>query len=176
MIPTPTHGTLPSGHSTEAFIVARTLWKLLRLSNAPQYTGGAEPAAFGDMLMRQAARIAINRTVAGVHFPVDSAAGAVLGLTLADYVANRCTFETGQSCANTLTNTSFVGKNFNAGDDFNWHLMYDPADDETTAKLPITGPEWMETTTRDASTAQTDSPALQWLWTKAAKEWNDVEE
>jgi hypothetical protein len=99
-----------------------------------------------------------------------------LGLTLADYVANRCTFETGQAGANTTTSATFVGKNFSGGDDFNWHLIYDPADDETSAKVPATGPEWMETITRDAPATQTDSPALQWLWTKAAKEWNDVEE
>ena len=36
------------------------------------------------MLMRQAARIADNRVVAGVHYPADSIAGAALGLTIAE--------------------------------------------------------------------------------------------
>ena len=36
-------------------------------------------------LMRLASRVAINRTVAGVHFPVDSAAGCFLGLALGEY-------------------------------------------------------------------------------------------
>ena len=39
--------------------------------------------------MNQAARIAINRTVAGVHFPVDSMAGQLLGLTVAEYFIKR---------------------------------------------------------------------------------------
>jgi hypothetical protein len=39
---------------------------------------------------RLAARIAINRTVAGLHYPIDSAAGAVLGTTLGDYLVARC--------------------------------------------------------------------------------------
>lgn len=43
-----------------------------------------------DQLMAHAARIAINRTVADVHFPVDSAAGAVLGLALGKYFVSRC--------------------------------------------------------------------------------------
>ena len=43
-----------------------------------------------DQLQRLAARIAINRTIAGVHFPVDSAAGRVLGHTLGSYFIHRC--------------------------------------------------------------------------------------
>jgi hypothetical protein len=35
---------------------------------------------------RLAARVAINRTVAGMHYPVDSGAGAVLGLALAEHL------------------------------------------------------------------------------------------
>src|SRR3546814_18772370 len=53
--------------------------------------------AWGEQLMRLAARIAINRTVAGLHFPVDSAAGALLGLTLGRYLAARCAGEIGRA-------------------------------------------------------------------------------
>ena len=82
MIDTPPHGTLPSGHATEAFMLASLL----------SHVAGEDPmTALADHAprFRLAARIAINRTVAGVHFPVDSAAGAVLGLALADHLAAR---------------------------------------------------------------------------------------
>ena len=36
-------------------------------------------------LARLAARISVNRVIAGVHFPIDLAAGLVLGLTVGRY-------------------------------------------------------------------------------------------
>lgn len=80
MIPTPGHASWPSGHGTEAFAVAALLQALL-----PQ------GASYREQLERQAARIAVNRTVAGLHYPVDTAVGRLLGAALADLFVARCT-------------------------------------------------------------------------------------
>ncbi|GAB5446773.1 phosphatase PAP2 family protein [Gymnodinialimonas sp.] len=79
MIQTPGHGALPSGHATEAFLVATILRDL---SQCAQH----RPHLAENQLLRHAARVAQNRTAAGVHFPVDSAAGATLGVSLAGYI------------------------------------------------------------------------------------------
>ncbi len=60
--------------------MAMVLIELLRASPNPAY----DWEMYAVQLLRQAARVAVNRQVAGVHFPVDSAAGALLGLTLGD--------------------------------------------------------------------------------------------
>jgi len=101
MITTPGHGSFPSGHSTQAHAVARLLKVLLNLYPNPP-TGPDNYYTVRDQLNRQAARIAINRTVAGVHFPVDSMAGRMLGVALADYFVGRCT---GTSTTSVTTKT-----------------------------------------------------------------------
>ena len=80
MILTPTHGAFPSGHSTEAHALATVLTRL---------TGGdpVDHAIARSRRFRLATRIAINRTVAGLHYPIDSACGAVLGIALGEYLA-----------------------------------------------------------------------------------------
>ena len=84
VIQTPGHGSWPSGHATEAFAVA-TLFSALAAGGTVD--AGAEVAARAPA-MRLAARIATNRTVAGVHYPTDSMAGAVLGLGIGETVVN----------------------------------------------------------------------------------------
>ena len=168
IILTPAHGTLPSGHSTEAFTSALVLSTLLHESGSKHY----KDPSWGKQLMRQAARIAINRTVAGVHFPVDSAAGAVLGLTLGQYLVNRCTGKA------KYVPWSFDGEKYPApneedepvqfGDgDFYWDALYKVADrSQIKTDYAIPGEEVTISTDPEHQ-----SPLLKELWTKAKAEW-----
>ena len=112
MILTPGHGSLPSGHATEAHIVAYVLWNLVSPSEAIN-----KSTEWLEQLMRQAARVAINRTVAGVHFPVDSAAGQLLGLTLGEYFVHRASGQ-GDYEARQFDGTQFLGANQQSGLDW----------------------------------------------------------
>jgi hypothetical protein len=93
VIQTPGHQSWPSGHAAEAFAVATLLTGLRFLRDRPA-TAPAAPldasawVTADNMTMQIAARIADNRVVAGVHYPMDSLAGAVLGVTAAEIVLN----------------------------------------------------------------------------------------
>ena len=151
IILTPGHSSLPSGHATEAFLVAYLLRQLI-----PNIDFN-----WSEQLMRQANRIAVNRTVAGVHFPIDSAAGQTLGLTLGEYFVHRC------RAADSYTDFypwRFDGQLYLPGDDFDWRLQYDaPNDLHTDTAFAYVIPS-------EPTTAQ-PSGFLNWLWGKAAAEW-----
>ncbi|MEO1650753.1 MAG: phosphatase PAP2 family protein [Pseudomonadota bacterium] len=68
LIPPPGHPAYPSGHATQAYVVAYLLAQKI-----PSCRAG---------LLRVARRIAVNREIAGVHFPSDTAAGVQLARTL----------------------------------------------------------------------------------------------
>jgi membrane-associated phospholipid phosphatase len=151
IILTPGHGTFPSGHSTENHMIARILWELR----------GREPV-MGEQLMREAARIAVNRTVAGVHFPVDTAVGQVLGLTLGRYFIQRAT-----GGAQQFNAWRFDGERYPGTQDFDFHDFYDSA--TALEQLnPAIDPPYVD---RIASQRPEVSPVLKWLWDEAAKEW-----
>ena len=109
MIQTPAHGTFPSGHATEAFATATVLAGLVDdLAKAP-----ADKQHFPDaarikaLLFKQAERIAVNRTVAGVHFPIDSWAGAALGEAVGQIVLAKCMKGSVQTRSYTARDTDF---------------------------------------------------------------------
>ena len=83
IIATPSHSAYPSGHATEAYMIAYTLPSLVA-------EVGDNREHIQRQLLAQAYRIAENRTVAGVHFPVDSLAGQALAKALADYFLFHC--------------------------------------------------------------------------------------
>jgi hypothetical protein len=82
IILTPTYSTLPSGHATEAYMFAKVMAAVLApLEKFVAYDG------ITKQLNLIACRIADNRVVAGLHFPVDGSAGYVLADALAAYVS-----------------------------------------------------------------------------------------
>ena len=90
---TPGHGSFPSGHATQVYAVAHVLRVLLGLDEATATSRPmnlAASQAVQAQLARQAARIATNRVVAGLHFPADSMAGRMLGTALGEFFAWRC--------------------------------------------------------------------------------------
>ncbi|MEM8657052.1 MAG: phosphatase PAP2 family protein, partial [Pseudomonadota bacterium] len=153
IISNPLHGSLPSGHATEAHIVATVLTRVLEASGNDVYDLEGWRAQF----FRLAARIAVNRTVAGVHFPVDSAAGACLGITLGDYLVARA------SKANKYAAWEFDGAGFTG--DFEPETMYDIPNSRQQNSLAHTK---LGSETIDGSD---QSPILSHVWDEAVKEW-----
>jgi len=144
---------LPSGHATEAHIVAQVLWRLALAADDTK----DDTDIWLEQLMRQAARIAVNRTVAGVHFPVDSAAGQLLGLTLGEYLVHLCGLE------DEYTAWEFLGPQFGPSDDFDWRAIYDttvPGKRKAASFAIEIGDQ-----------TATNSLILKWLWERAATEW-----
>jgi hypothetical protein len=151
VIRTPTHSSLPSGHSAESFALATLLEGVMR--GVPQpVTGLSEADVMASLPLRLAARIAENRVVAGVHFPVDSAAGAALGIGAAEAVMCACVG--GPMPAPALW--TFDGDALGAGD----FLL---------ATLAERAPAFA--VTPGAAAAPPASSLLATLWARAVAEW-----
>jgi hypothetical protein len=95
-----------------------------------------------------------------VHFPVDSAAGQVLGITLGEYLVHRA-----QGGGGNYSSRRFDGTAFPAANDFDWRLTYDAPNDQWQAALPA----WVARISATETAAQ--SALLNWLWTQAQGEW-----
>jgi hypothetical protein len=160
MILTPSHSSYPSGHATEAFLSAYVLWRLSRESGTSPYGD----VSWRDQLMRLASRVAVNRTVAGVHFPVDSAAGCFLGLRLGRYFWARCAAPYAGAAYRTygFDGTAYPTAGPPPDDgDFYWEVIWDAL--FAGGSVPYI--DFI------ATRVIRRSPLLHWMWRKALDEW-----
>ena len=148
MIPTPGHASWPSGHATESYLMCALLQALL--PNAGKYR---------EQFERLAARLAVNRTVAGLHFPVDSAAGRLLGTALAEFMVARCR-------GGSIHQRGFVGTAFH-------DARGDAIDFDPRVSMANNQSGYYEISSRATQIAA--SPLLRFMWTKAAAEWEPLE-
>jgi len=163
MIQTPGHSTFPAGHAVESFMFATVLAELTA-ARAKQLYGPDRPLR--DKLMWLAARISENRVVAGVHFPVDLAAGMVLGLQLGRYFVAMTKESTG-----SFLPWTFNG-NYYGTEDFRWRDMLGALDSCQELFSPENGKDaFLKRGNQfDVPALPADSP-LRWLWQRAAAEW-----
>ena len=161
MIQVPGHPSTPSGHSTEAFAAAVVLISLIRVSGNPLFSDQSTVV----QLVRQAARIAINRQAAGLHFPVDTATGAVLGMTAGTYLVQRL------AAANTFNAWSFDGSQYTSTWDFDWSQYYDPVNRAQTTVNNGAGNAVVSPIGTNPQQMGDSSPGLGWLWQLALLEW-----
>ena len=176
MILTPSHGALPSGHATEAFITALVLLRLI--SGAAPVGSPYRENQWAAQLMGLASRVAINRTVAGVHFPIDSVAGCILGLTLGEYFYRRCTYA-GAALAGydewTFNSDNFpptAGPSVSAATrDFHWNEMFDVATSAQTEAGQVVVGKYAKKGATNTFVASDRSVVLNELWRLATTEW-----
>jgi membrane-associated phospholipid phosphatase len=156
MIQTPDHSAYPSGHATEVF-AASTVFSRLMTGLGPKQALSApvdsEKGRMAGMAFRLAHRIASNRTVAGVHFPVDNASGALIGCLLGDALYRVATG------ADDWPDPTDIA--FDADD------PSDPPFDLTLRWLRDQLPDDAEEATPD------DSTVFGKLWKDAAEEWEE---
>lgn len=147
MIPTPGHASWPSGHATEAYMTCAVLQAVIPHGDK-----------YREQLERLAARIAVNRTVAGVHYPVDSAVGRLLGTSLAEFFVARC-------LGGKLYRRGFNGPKFHGAKDT--VIDFDP-------RVSMTDNQSGYYEYASKASAIAASPLLEFMWTKAAKEWQPL--
>ena len=146
MIACPGHSSFPSGHAAQSFAVAGVLSAL---------TGKTSPA-MDNPLDQMAARIAVNRTVAGLHYPCDSAAGAVLGIAVARWVLARA------GAAPHAGQVSLDAEEWGKGAPDNNRDFHLPA--LCDAKFHPNEEEKLEVE---------EAPMLASLWTEVTREWGE---
>jgi hypothetical protein len=147
MIQTPAYFAWPSGHATEAYVFAKLMQCL-----SPQ-------ADRDKQLHALARRIADNRVIAGLHFPVDGVAGYVLADAYVDLVARLAGQKTdyllSRSCDASAVEVERYNDDLSLDDDL-YRLAW--------IKKDIAKHE------QGAQATVEPSPMLAWLWKKAQAE------
>ena len=163
MIQTPDHSSFPSGHATEVFTLATVLSRVLTgmgPKEALSAPADNDKGRMAGMAFRLAHRIATNRSVAGVHFPIDSASGAVIGCLLGDALYRVATGATDWP--------STVDVSFPPVPDS------DPPFDPSTFDLTL---RWLKNALPDDAAGGSmpdESTIFGKLWKQAADEWQEA--
>jgi hypothetical protein len=151
MIDVPQHASFPAGHALQAHVTARLLTRLCPANEQQQ-----------RLLRALADRIAENRIVAGVHFPVDCRFGRLIGDSLSSWLLSACGVRESSSVA--WRGGRFDGTALGAPTDFtpSSEAFSDSAADatrsDTAASLPLYARLWERAAGEWPALRQPESP------------------
>jgi len=178
MILTPGYSAFPSGHATEATFAAELLSALHGAERGAGLLGGLAglPGEIGKddrprlqgQLHRLAFRVAENRVVAGLHFPIDSLAGQLLGLGLARYFVWSCLAKEESGSATSPYPAlpwpyRFGYRSQGLGKDANMGVVQPKLDVPFDARL-------MDCAAQGPKLTSVPRPTLSWLWERSRAE------
>ncbi len=137
LVEVPPHASFPAGHACEGQVIATVLAELI-----PNAAG----SKLGEILRSVAFRIAENRIVAGLHFPVDNLAGRLLGDALASYFVSRCIpriWHSGQFDA-VADGDAALAKAFDGEPPFGGHACGSTASPAASVPNPLLAQLWAD--------------------------------
>ncbi|WP_299948885.1 phosphatase PAP2 family protein [uncultured Ruegeria sp.] len=157
IIQTPGHSSFPSGHATQAYMLANILAELTQGYEANLYD---EIRPYLRQSFQLAARIAYNRVIAGVHFPIDNGCGALLGSVIGQHFVASFQGEAFEH-AHRFLPKEFDGRFDSDAFKRGW----------TEANEPL--PPYVERLAPSSLPLPKTEPdkELGWLWTQARAEW-----
>jgi membrane-associated phospholipid phosphatase len=94
-VPVPAHASYPSGHSTEAHLIAAVIEDVLAYKNGGTQIADVKWQQLITPLYALAARIGRNRELAGLHYESDTAAGAKLAQDILPYLKDTPEYKRG---------------------------------------------------------------------------------
>jgi PAP2 superfamily len=160
IIPTPAHATFPAAHAVEAFAVAEVLKRLVAYVSPPKAPHYPDVDKRQALLDKLAERISISRVVAGVHFPIDIWAGALLGRSIGELIIARCTKHSTKPECWTIRGYSYDVNSAKGESDFYIEKFKVGGDDHEYGVKRLKEP-----------CEVCPSELFQWLWEKATHEF-----
>lgn len=152
MLEVPPHRSLPAGHAVEAHVTASLLATLAGMNG---------PALMPwQALRRLAHRIAENREIAGLHFPIDNVAGRLTGDALASYVLS----------AASPANVGWSGGEFDGSNAQALGAGVIEADSPLVEQV-FAGPG-CQACASSPNAAPVAMPVLRQMWLDAQREWD----
>jgi hypothetical protein len=184
MVLTPGHSSFPMGHAAEGYCAVEVLsgvaynqnsdWELPIGASRGGSSGIHHAGGLRRQLLRAAYRVSENRVVAGLHYPMDTLAGQLLGIYMAHYLLWRASSKPQQDQSTLIaTESTPVAHKPKATYRLYGNALFELAsgDAEPTLDQPLLADKNSDPCPKTCAPTVPSSPVLSWLFENAVAEW-----